>query len=89
MLTDKEISNLKGQEKAYRVADGEGLYIEVKPDGSKYWRQAYRFAGKQKLLAHGVYPAVSAKAARKKRDDARRTFGQRCKPSRTRTRRVP
>jgi hypothetical protein len=48
MLTDKEISNLKGREKPYRVSDGEGLYLEVKADGSKYWRLAYRYAGKQK-----------------------------------------
>ena len=60
MLTDKEISSLKGREKPYRVSDGEGLYLEVKTDGSKYWRLAYRYAGKQKTLALGVYPKVGA-----------------------------
>lgn len=71
MLTDKEISNLKGRDKPYRVADGEGLYIEVKPDGSKYWRLAYRFGGKQKTLALGVYPEVGAKKVRQKRAEAK------------------
>lgn len=43
----------------------------VQPNGGKYWRLSYRFLGKQKTLALGVYPAVTLAAARKKRDDAR------------------
>jgi hypothetical protein len=39
-------------------SDGGGLYLEVTPNGARYWRLAYRFAGKQKLLAIGVYPKV-------------------------------
>jgi len=81
MLTDKEISNFAGESKPYRKADGEGLYLEVKPDGKKYWRWAYRFAGKQKTLAVGVYPKVSAKSARKKRDDAKALLEQNIDPS--------
>lgn len=71
MLTDKEIFNFKGKDKPYRVSDGEGLYLEVKPDGSKYWRLAYRYAGKQKTLALGVYPDVGVKKARQKRGEAK------------------
>lgn len=71
MLTDRAIINLGAKEKPYRVSDGGGLYIEIRPDGSKYWRQAYRFGSKQKTIAHGVYPTVSLKEARKKRDEAK------------------
>lgn len=84
MLTNNEILGLRGQAKAYRVSDSGGLYIEVKPDGSKYWRQAYRFAGKQKTLAHGVYPAISLKEARKRRDDAKALLEQNIDPSQQR-----
>jgi len=71
MLTDRAIINFCAKVKPYRVSDGGGLYIEVRPDGSKYWRQAYRFAGKQKTIAHGVYPNVTLKDARRKRDEAK------------------
>lgn len=81
MLTDKEISNFAGESKPYRKADGEGLYLEVKPNGQKYWRWAYRFAGKQKTLALGVYPAVKAKEARQKRADAKALLEQNIDPS--------
>lgn len=84
MLTNNEILGLRGQAKAYRVSDSGGLYIEVKPDGSKYWRQAYRFAGKQKTLAHGVYPAISLKEARKRRDDAKALLDQNIDPGQQR-----
>ena len=81
MLTNKEIINLGAKEKPYRVSDGGGLYIEVRPDGSKYWRQAYRSGGKQKTIAHGVYPAVSLKEARKKRDDTKQALADGFDPS--------
>lgn len=71
MLTDKEIANLKGREKTYRISDGEGLYLEVRPSGAKYWRLAYRYAGKQKTLALGIYPTTGLKAARQKRIEAK------------------
>ncbi len=47
------------------------MYLQIAKSGSKYWRMNYRFAGKDKTLALGVYPDVSLAAARKKRDDAR------------------
>jgi len=71
VLTDKAIKALKARGSVYRVADAMGLCIEVRPDGSYYWRFRYRFVGKGKLLSLGVYPAVSLKDARKRRDAVR------------------
>jgi integrase len=65
MLTDKEIQNAKPKEKPYRLADGNGLYLEVTPIGSKLWRWKFRFEAKEKRLAIGVYPNVRAPEARK------------------------
>ena len=70
MLTSTKLNALKPKDKAYTISDGNGLYIEISPIGSKYWRQNYRFNGKQKKLAHGVYPATSLAEARKLKDEA-------------------
>jgi integrase len=70
-LTDAACRNATPREKSYRLADGGGMYLEVSPAGGKYWRLKYRFGGKEKRLALGVYPDVPLAAARKKRDDAR------------------
>jgi len=51
--------------------DGGGLYLDVRPTGARYWRMKYRFAGREKLLALGVYPEVSLAEARRRREDAR------------------
>jgi len=53
------------------LSDSGGLYLEASPSDGKYWRWKYRFAGKEKRLAFGVYPDVTLKMARKKRDSAR------------------
>ena len=71
MLTVKEIDNALPKEKPYKLADGQGLYIEVMPNGSKYWRMKYRFVGKEKRLAFGVYPEVRPPEARDKAKKAR------------------
>ncbi|ELF95358.1 hypothetical protein A1S5_04623 [Escherichia coli KTE48] len=68
--TDAKVRALKPREKAYRISDAGGLYVEVAPNGSRYWRMKYRIAGKEKLLAFGVYPDVSLADAREKRDVA-------------------
>lgn len=65
-------SQAKAEQKTYRKSDGKGLYIEIRPTGSKYWRLAYRFTGKQKTLALGVYPEVGLSEARGERDVARK-----------------
>ena len=71
-LTDPKIKQAKPGEKIQRLSDEKGLYLEVHPNGSKYWRHKYRFNGKEKRLAYGVYPEVTLKQAREKRDDARK-----------------
>jgi integrase len=70
MLTDTLLKSLKPKGKTYSKSDGNGLYIEITPSGSKYWRQSYRYNGKQKRLAHGVYPRVTLAKARLLRDAA-------------------
>ena len=71
MLTIKEIDTAKLKVKPYKLADGQGLYLEVMPSGAKYWRLKYRIAGKEKRLAFGVYPEVRPAEARDKAKAAR------------------
>jgi integrase len=71
-LTDTACRKAKPEAKPKRMADGAGLYLEVMPNGSKYWRLKYRHGGKEKRLALGVYPEVGLKEARTSRDAARR-----------------
>ena len=71
-LTDVAIRNAKPREKAYKLTDGNGMFLHVQPTGSRYWRMKYSFAGKEKLLALGVYPEISLAEAREKRADARK-----------------
>ena len=71
-LTDIVIRQAKKEKATYRKSDGKGLYIEIRPNGSKYWRMAYRFNGKQKTLALGVYPDVGLSEARSGCTDARK-----------------
>ncbi|PHM52202.1 integrase [Xenorhabdus hominickii] len=73
-LTARQVDTAKPKEKPYKLADGGGLYLLVNPNGSRYWRLKYRIAGKEKLLALGVYPEISLAEARTKRNDARRTL---------------
>jgi integrase len=63
-LTAIDIKNAKARDKRYRLADGRGLYLEVMPNGARYWRMKYRFGGKEKRLALGVFPEVSLVDAR-------------------------
>lgn len=60
--------------KSYRMFDGGGLYLEVDPNGGKWWRLKYRFDGKEKRISLGVYPAVSLKVARDKRTTFRKNL---------------
>jgi integrase len=70
-LTDATIRNLKPRDKPFKVSDFEGLFLLVKPTGSRLWHQKYRIDGKEKLLAIGSYPEVSLAQARLARDAAR------------------
>lgn len=65
-LTEVAAKKAKPREKSYKISDGGGMYLEVMPNGSKYWRMKYRFGGKEKRLAFGVYPLISLAAAREK-----------------------
>lgn len=80
-LSATAVRTAKPGEKVYRLADGGGLYLEIATTGSKYWRMKYRFAGKEKRLAIGVYPEVSLVAAREARDEAKRLLAQNIDPS--------
>jgi len=75
-LTDTKIRNAKPTDKAYKVYDEAGLFIQVTPAGGKWWRFKYRFGGKEKLLSFGTYPDVSLSDARNRRDDARKLLAK-------------
>lgn len=70
-LTNLAVQAAKPREKPYRLADSQGMYLEVMPNGSKYWRLKYRIDGKEKRVALGVYPTVSLLAARKAREQVK------------------
>jgi integrase len=80
-LTAPAVKEAKPKEKAYKLADGGGLFLLVNPKGAKYWRFKYRFGGKEKNLALGVYPEVSLKQAREKHQEARQKLSQGIDPS--------
>jgi integrase len=72
-LSDSAIKTAKPKDRLYKITDGQGLYLEIKPTGSKLWRFKYRFDGKEMVpLSFGPYPELTLVAARKKRDEARR-----------------
>jgi integrase len=73
-LSDATIRNAKPRTKPYKIADGEGLFLLITPSGSKYWRMKYFFAGKEKLLALGVYPEINLTDARERRAKARKVL---------------
>lgn len=71
-LTDIKVRTAKPTDKQYKLTDGSGMHLLVHPNGSRYWRLQYRFGGKQKMLALGVYPDVSLADARKRREIAKK-----------------
>lgn len=83
-LTDTAIRRAKPQARAVKLFDGGGLYLEVNLAGGKWWRWKYRFGGKEKRLSLGVYPDVSLKAAREKRDTARQQLAAGIDPGQAR-----
>lgn len=70
-LSDVGIRNAKPRPAAFKMADGHGLYVLVQPDGRRYWRFDYRYLGRRKTLALGVYPTVGVADARKRHQAAR------------------
>lgn len=73
-LNARQVDTVKPREKIFKLADGGGLYLQINPNGSKYWRMKYRFAGKEKKLSFGIYPDISLAEARTKRDEARKVL---------------
>ena len=71
-LTDRAIRAAKASGTIAKLSDGSGLQLWVTPDGAKRWRLAYRYNGRQKTLAIGVYPTTGLRDAREARDQARR-----------------
>lgn len=80
-LTDRQIVSLKPTDRTKKVSDGGGLHLVVTPNGSKLWRLAYRFEGKQKLLSFGSYPIVSLADARERRTQAKKLLASGVDPS--------
>jgi len=70
-LNHIQITNAKPRDKAYKLADSDGLYLFVQPNGAKLWRMNYRHLGRQKTLYFGAWPEVGIAAARQQRDKAR------------------
>lgn len=73
-LSDARIRSAKPKDKPYKLADGNGLYLLVKPNGGKYWRYKYRFAGRERLLAFGKYPILSLGDVRELLNKARKSL---------------
>jgi integrase len=80
-LTDTKIRNAKPSKKPQRLFDERGLYLEVSPAGGKWWRLKYRFEGKEKRVSLGVYPDVSLRDARDRRDESRKLLADGIDPS--------
>ncbi|ATD81032.1 MULTISPECIES: tyrosine-type recombinase/integrase [Desulfovibrio] len=79
-LTDTTIKNAKPKDKDYKLTDEKGMYLLVARSGGKYFRLDYRFAGKRKTFALGVYPETSLKEARVERDEARKLLANNIDP---------
>jgi len=83
-LSDVTIRNTKPVTKPIKLYDGRGLYLIVTPTGSKWWRFRFKFDGKEKLLSLGIYPDISLKDARDRRDEARKLIANGVNPSENR-----
>lgn len=83
-LTDTTIRNAKPGVKPIKLYDERGLFLIVTPTGGKWWRFRFKFDGKEKLLSLGIYPDVSLKDARERRDAARKLLANDINPSENR-----
>lgn len=80
-LTNTQCQQAKPREKSYKLSDGGGMYLEVMPTGSKYWRLKYRWLEREKRLALGVFPIVTLAEAREKREEAKKLLAKDIDPS--------
>jgi hypothetical protein len=81
MLTDVAIRKEKAGPAPRKLFDFGGLYLLLNPDGSRWWRFKYRIFGREKLLSLGVYPEITLKRARDRRDEARRLIADGVDPA--------
>ena len=81
VLSEAQVRTARPLDKAYKLYDGRGLYLRVATSGARLWRFKYHYGGKERLLALGIYPDVSLKRAREKRDEARRMLADGDDPS--------
>jgi len=88
-LTNTLIRNTKPTNKTKRLFDGGGMYLEVAPSGGKWWRLKYRFKGKEKRISLGVYPDISLKEARERREEYRKLLANEMIPVKTERHRKP
>ena len=79
-LTDAKIRTLKATDKPYKVSDSHGLYLLVKPSGSRHWYLKYRISGKESRIALGAYPAISQSDARQQREGIRKMLALNINP---------
>jgi integrase len=82
-LTNIQVKQAKAQDRPYKLADGKGMYLYVTTKSQKYWRLDYRFGGKRKTLALGVYPDISLADARAKCNDAKKQISNDLDPNDT------
>jgi hypothetical protein len=75
------VASAKPRDRDYKLSDGGGLYLLVRPNGTKLWRLNYRYLEKHRTLAFGAWPEVSLADARERRDDARRLLAAGTDPS--------
>jgi hypothetical protein len=80
-LTDIVVRKAKARAVPYKMADGGGMYVLVRPDGARYWRMDYRWEGRRRTLALGVYLSVSLSNAREKRDQAKKQLAAHTDPA--------
>ncbi len=83
-LSDRQIKATAAGERPTKLADGQGLFLLINPNNSRYWRLKYRIAGKEKLLSLGVYPETTLAEARSRRDAARKLISAGIDPSQER-----
>ena len=80
-LTNTAVRNARSGKKTLKLSDERGLYLEISPAGGKWWRLKYRIGGKEKRLSLGVYPDVTLKDARDRRDESRKLLAGGIDPS--------
>jgi len=80
-LTDTRIRSARPKAQAFKLSDGGGMYLLVTPEGGRYWRMDYRFLGKRRTVALGVYPTVTLSNARVRREEARELLAQNIDPN--------